>query len=127
MEDDIPAPRRRRRKATDMFEGDISEAVEAAEAHEEAKINAIAASMEAFDAAQEQPAVVAEEAAPEPESRDIGNWHYTPWRGLDMWTHIHSRTTTFKEEIAKRFRHHPSIDASDVAAYALKLRQRKRT
>lgn len=40
-----------------------------------------------------------------PKSKDIGNWKFTPWRGVDMWTHQGTTRTTFKAAEAKKLRH----------------------
>lgn len=40
-----------------------------------------------------------------PKSKDIGNWKFTPWRGVDMWTHQGTNKTTFNVAEAKKLRH----------------------
>ena len=49
--------------------------------------------------AEAEPAVVEEV-----KSRDIGNYKYTPWKGLDMWTNPYTRHKTFKEQEARKLR-----------------------
>lgn len=39
-----------------------------------------------------------------PPSRDIGTWKFTPWKGVDMWTHQVSGRTTFDEKEARKLR-----------------------
>lgn len=64
------------------------------------------AAADLMEAAPTESEPVAEPIPPEPEepkSRDIGNWKFTPWHGLDMWSHPNG-LTTFKPEFARKHR-----------------------
>lgn len=130
FDEDTPAPKRRRRMkvgeepqaafvAGDPIEtfGDASEALEAAVAHESAETDAV------VEPEAPEPAAPQESA----QSRDIGNWRYTPWRGRDMWSHSDGRTTTFDERVAKKFRHDAKPDQSLLKAYTDKVKRLKNT
>lgn len=115
FEEESRAPRRGRRKqAVPMFDGDISGALRVAEAHDAAKHDILAAEINEAqvdhgnsidDTEAATVPVGSDQPAPAHKSRDIGNWRFTPWKGLDMWTHKDTIRTSFKEQFVRKNRH----------------------